>query len=408
MKRQLPHTPFRGRHPESGSICNALALQGVVAPHTQQPYSEAFIMGLSGGATFGYFLFDYKGHAPMLSLLSRNTFDPFETTLNRLNCARDVLQTSDSAKAERALRDAIEGGQPVIVWADMCTLPYNGLQDAAWWAMSPVVVYGIEGDRLLLADRSAVPLDVNMTTFSAARARIKKDRNRAMTISAPDVNKLPKSIRAALLQCVALYTQAPPKGARTNFGFAAYQQWADMLVNTRNSHAWSRFFSAGLGHWSALAGGGMSPGLIGWIETFGAGDGFERALYAEFLDEAASLLKQTALKRAADAFRAAHGAWKQLVRTAMPEDIALCREARELIVQKHAAFVCGGAHTMDERSRMDARLAELRQTATNADYAVAQGLTETRIVEIRAAMRADVQRIAAHERTAIDAIRAAL
>jgi hypothetical protein len=32
---------LNGRHWETGSIHNALALQGVKAPHTGQPYSEA-------------------------------------------------------------------------------------------------------------------------------------------------------------------------------------------------------------------------------------------------------------------------------------------------------------------------------------------------------------------------------
>lgn len=40
---------FNGRHSETGSIHNALALQGVTAPHTGEPYSEAFLLGVSGG-----------------------------------------------------------------------------------------------------------------------------------------------------------------------------------------------------------------------------------------------------------------------------------------------------------------------------------------------------------------------
>ncbi|MBN1449981.1 MAG: hypothetical protein JW963_03125 [Anaerolineales bacterium] len=46
---------FNGRHWETGSVHNALALQGVVAPHTGQPFSEALLLGVSGGITFGYF-----------------------------------------------------------------------------------------------------------------------------------------------------------------------------------------------------------------------------------------------------------------------------------------------------------------------------------------------------------------
>ena len=51
---------FTGRHWETGSIHNALAVQGIKAPHTGQPYSEALLLGVSGGIAFGYFTFEYK------------------------------------------------------------------------------------------------------------------------------------------------------------------------------------------------------------------------------------------------------------------------------------------------------------------------------------------------------------
>jgi hypothetical protein len=68
-------TKFTGRHWETGSIHNALALQGIKAPHTDEPYSEALLLGVSGGIAFGYFTFEYKGHLPHVALLTRNTFD---------------------------------------------------------------------------------------------------------------------------------------------------------------------------------------------------------------------------------------------------------------------------------------------------------------------------------------------
>ena len=103
---------FEGRHYETGPIHNVLAHLGVKAPHTGQALSEAMLMGISGGATFGYFLFDYKGHDPMLSLLSRNTFDPLETLLTRLAVPREVKQTTDAKKAEANLFEVLESKTP--------------------------------------------------------------------------------------------------------------------------------------------------------------------------------------------------------------------------------------------------------------------------------------------------------
>ncbi len=256
---------------ETGTVRNVLAHLGVKAPHTGQPISEALLMGISGGAAFGYFLFDYKGFAPMLSLISRNTFDPFEILLTRLATPRDVKQTTDAKKAIANLTDTLEGGQPAIVWVDRFSLPYNGFApDEQWWAMMPLVVYGIEGDEVHIADRSHKPLTVDMGTFIKAWARIKKDKFRMMTLGAPDQTKLKDAVQKGLWQSVALYTEKPPKGAKTNFGFEAYRHWAGMLTNTRNPHGWSRFFPAGPKLWSALTGSGMNPGLIGWIYTWGS------------------------------------------------------------------------------------------------------------------------------------------
>ena len=101
---------FHGRHWETGSIRNALAMQGFVAPHTGKPFSEALLLGVSGGITFAYFTFEYKGYLPHLALLTRNTFDPFPTILERLGIAQDVRQTNKAEIAEKNLIEALDNG----------------------------------------------------------------------------------------------------------------------------------------------------------------------------------------------------------------------------------------------------------------------------------------------------------
>jgi hypothetical protein len=398
-----PDTIFAGRHHETGSVCNALAVQGFRAPHTGQPYSEALLMGLSGGAVFGYFQFDYKGHAPMLNLISRNTFDPLETLLNRLGGPHAVTHSGDAAKAERMLIEAVQSNQPVIVRADMCTLPYNRISyQEQWWAMLPVLVYGSDETHVYLADRSNVPLRVERAEFSQARARVKKTRFEAIRIGEPDVRRLKENTRAALLQCIALYAQTPPKGAANNFGFAAYAHWAEMLVNTRNAKSWARYYPAGRGHWSAVAGSAMTPGLFGWIATYSVRGGFERGLYADFLDEAALLLNAPKLNNAAGHFRRAEAAWRKLAHTALPDEPAICKETRMLIVRRHAAFEARGAEAGEEIDAINARLAAIRVEMETAEGAAAHGLDEARVVGLRAAMREHVLAIAAIEREAVD------
>jgi hypothetical protein len=54
----LPHyNEFKGRHWETGTVRNYYAYRGVKAPHTNEPYTEALLMGVSAGAVMGYFTF---------------------------------------------------------------------------------------------------------------------------------------------------------------------------------------------------------------------------------------------------------------------------------------------------------------------------------------------------------------
>ncbi len=84
------YNSFIGTHWETGSIANTLAHRGVTAPHTGQPYSEALLMGVGGGAVMGYFSFAYEGYDPQARILTRNTFDPWDALLSRLGVVQHV------------------------------------------------------------------------------------------------------------------------------------------------------------------------------------------------------------------------------------------------------------------------------------------------------------------------------
>ncbi|MCA9971464.1 MAG: hypothetical protein KC425_14665, partial [Anaerolineales bacterium] len=70
------YNQFDGRHWETGTVRNFFAYRGVTAPHTGRPYSEALLLGVSGGLALGHFTFAYEGYDPQCNILTRNTFDP--------------------------------------------------------------------------------------------------------------------------------------------------------------------------------------------------------------------------------------------------------------------------------------------------------------------------------------------
>jgi hypothetical protein len=251
---------FHGRHWETGSIHNALALQGFVAPHTGRPFSEALMLGVSGGITFAY-----------------------------------------------------------------------------------------------------------------------------------------------IYQCLQLFTEKPPKGAAHNFGFAAYQRLADLLVNTRNKQSWERLFAPGKRMVHALAGAVGQPGAYSWIQTWGAADGAERGLYADFLVEAAEILKKPALNDSAELFRESYSVWCEFADALLPDAVPLLGESKHLIQRKHDLFIEQGDSALPEIKKINARLNEiLAQSETNFP------LSQAEVVDFRAHLRDILLKISAVEQRAVERLQQAV
>jgi hypothetical protein len=404
MKINIKVDRFAGRHWETGSVHNTLALQGFLAPHTGKPFSEALLLGVSGGITFGYFTFEYKGYLPHLALLTRNTFDPVPTILERLGIAQDVRQTNKAEIAEKNLLEALDTGLFPILWADQFSLPYNDLgYNSSMWVMFPISAVALDGKDVLIADRSSRPLHVSMGELTKARGRVKEDRYRLITLDAPQPAKLAAAVSKGIYQCLQLFTEKPPKGAAHNFGFAAYQRLADMLVNTRNKQSWERFFAPGVRMYHALAGAVGQPGAYSWIQTWGSAPGAERGLYADFLDEAAEILKKPALKDSAGQFRESFLLWCEFADALLPDDLPLLGESKHLLRRKHDLFIEQGDSALPEIKTINARLNELlAQSETEFP------LSQADAANFRAHLRDILLKISAVEQRAVDTLQQAI
>ncbi|HEX5809609.1 MAG TPA: BtrH N-terminal domain-containing protein [Anaerolineales bacterium] len=395
---------FNGRHWETGSIHNALALQGIRSPHTGKPYSEALLLGISGGIAFGYFTFEYKGYLPHVALLTRNTFNPFQTVLERLGIAQDVRQTHKAETAERNLQDALGSGLYPIVWADQFSLPYNCLpSNEPMWGMMPILAVDTEGTSVSVADRSSHPFHLSMADLTKARGRVKDDKYRLLTLDTPQPSKLAGAVHKGICQTIGLFTEEPPRGARHNFGFAAYEKLADMLVNTRNKQSWNRFFAPGIRMYHALAGSPVQPGAYHWVMTWGAADGAERGLYADFLVEAAQILNKPGLKDASETFRESHRSWLAFADALLPSEIPLLGESKQLIQEKHELFIGGGEAALAEIQEINSRLKQILSRSESEFH-----LSEAQAAAFRENLRDILLTISKVERQAVDLLQNAM
>ena len=74
-----------------------------------------------------------------MALLTRNTFDPLDTLLERLGVEQEILQTGSPEQGLKNLLATLENGLPAIAWVDIFSLPYFELpNDDDMYIMYPV------------------------------------------------------------------------------------------------------------------------------------------------------------------------------------------------------------------------------------------------------------------------------
>ena len=261
------------------------------------------------------------------------------------------------------------------------------------WNLS--IVYGYTETEAHLADRANCPLIIPREMLQTARARVKKDRFRIMTLDTPDFDRLPSAVSKGIWQCIALYTDAPPKGKRDNFGLAALQYLAKMLTNTRNKSSWTRYFESGERLWMALAGNVTQPGLFSWIAKE-QGNSAERGMYADFLQEAALILSKAELEEVAEDFRVSQKEWHKLESLILPPENTILGEVANLLRKKQTLFIKQGMAATDEIQAINARLNAL-QASTAQDFP----LSASDVVQLRVQMAEQLLVIHDIERDAI-------
>ncbi|HVT11859.1 MAG TPA: BtrH N-terminal domain-containing protein [Fimbriimonadaceae bacterium] len=354
---------FVGKHYETGTIANALAAIGARDPQTGKPYSEALAFGASGGIAFGNFVFEYKGCLPHIAILTRNTFSPFERALDNLAIRRDQRETTDAARAEKNLREELDMGNPVLVWADMFSFAYTGLNGDQMWIMRPYLVVGHEGSDFLVVDGRGEAFPISAEDLAQARGKVKKDRFRIMVLEAPEAERLPPGLLEGLKTCVALFLDKPPAGSPNNFGICGMRHWAKRLSDPKDPKSWARKFEPGPNFVQALAGSYGQPGVWDWISGFGSPGRANRDMFADFLEEAAAWTGLKDLAEPVRMFRRSAQIWDDLAEASMPDSIPEFKALKELKRRHGSLWVERGLDSLAERADIRAEMRRVTEAA---------------------------------------------
>ena len=393
-------TQFDGLHWETGVIRNYFDYRGAIAPHTNQPYTEALLFGISGGAVVGYFTFSYKNYDPIVAILTRNTFNPLDRIFERLGVNQNIQHTSKPEIGFRNLSRALKNGVPAITWADVFTLPYNTApQDEQMWAMFPILVYGVDesADKVYISDRSTAPLHITIAELEQVRGRVKNHKFRLMTPDLPKPDKLDSAVQMGIWDCIKLFTEPPPKGAKHNFGLAALEHWAKLLVKPKQRMSWEKEMPAGARMFAGLT------SAYDRIKLFGHIGNAERDTFAVFLGEASVMLANSALSAHATQLVPSETVWDDLSHALLPDAISPFKETRHLMQKKHNLFLNQGMGGLEEIHFINARI-DVIKSEVAGDFP----LDDAQVQAMRADISEHVLAIHAIEKEAVAALRDAI
>jgi hypothetical protein len=361
------HQPFPGgKRSEVGGLWSALTGLGVTRAESLEPIGEALLFGIGGGIGLGYFVYQ-SGETTSLFLATRlvTTETPRTGFLHSI-CSRLGVETrpqsaSNAALAEKRLQGALETGSPVLAYVDPRRLPYPG-PPAAYHAVL-VCAYDPAQGVYRVIDRLPGPLSLTAEELTTARSGEGAPKFRALEVVG-DSPVMEEMLREAVLAGLAdgltqLRDGFGPAGFRSNFGLSSLDKWAGLLTDHQDQRGWPKFFPPGRRLFDVLL------STYQQIEQRGAPAAL-RPLFAEFLQQAASILENPRLDEAVPLASQAATSWAELSQTLLPETVPLLGEARRLADQHLASFFAGGRAAGPETAQVQARLEALRATAAVA------------------------------------------
>ena len=376
------YSNFGGLQAGTGAIHNVLQFLRIVSPLGSPP-SEAMINGLCGGPGFLYAVFEYKGWPPMLTLALGNRSMPdvyAAQGLSRLGVRLAPHETTSRAAAQKKLDETLAAGKPALCVTDIASLPHYGLpMTFVGGAPHIVSVVGRDGDGYWIDDRQALPIRLSGKQLADSRAAYRKAKNRLVVIDKPVKAPSAAQTRATIAEAIAdtarrYVDPAVPKSFAVNCGFSGLAKWRDELTDPKGKRGWPTMFGEGARAYAALY---RAYEDIECRSTAGG-----RAFYAEFLDEAAELLGQDRLRRAAAAYREAGNLWggiAEAIATCPDEAVRQACDIADRRVELNDALVdatCAESadlwqtrHKLAERCKLsrDAALALYKKMASQVD-----------------------------------------
>jgi hypothetical protein len=266
--------------------------------HYDCPLSEEMLLGL--GAGMGFIYWQTKvGSSDYVFIGGRGNNKNFFNDLGeRTGVKIEVKSTSSAKKAEASLLEKLTEKEPVMLFGDMGFLPWFEFPQEYHFGGHTFVVCGYDGKRTVLAsdiDQKASGLKkgfyfpISIAQLGKARGSTYKPFPSKNTYLEFDFNKYhdprPEDIYSSIKQFIEAQLYPPIK----NIGIKGIRHTAREIVK------WPSIFDDRELRMSLF-------NMYVFIEIGGTGGGCFRHMYSRFLEEAAKISKNEALKNASEMF----------------------------------------------------------------------------------------------------------
>ena len=164
-------------------------------------------------------------------------------------------------------------------------------------------------------------------------------------------------VRPGIKACHAGLGGRPMKGYPTTFNLDAFDTLAKRIYGSKDKDAWDHVFPPGKHLWTALT------SLHQYIEHYHTGGGLCRQMMAEFLAEASESIGDLKLRDASKRYADLGKQWTELADAALPADVPMFKQARELYVRKAELTSTGCIESADEIRSIYKHLATLHEQA---------------------------------------------
>lgn len=392
--------PTGGFHPETATLRSILAHQGVKAPHTGRPWSEAMLLGLGGGLGAGYILWEFRkqGSASLVLGFQYKWNYPvqFMSNICRRAGVRAVVKETGGAKAASAHLDAfLEEGLPAVAWVHESGLPHRRIarrHHECWGWMLNVYGRDDETGEFCVEDLGRRPFRVAQADLEKARGKIPSYRNRLMTIRPGRKADLRRSITDGVKDCVGYLSSRSD-----SFGLPALRKWSRLMTDSAHAKGWPRVFKSRRGLFSTLR------STYETIKHKGCEGAALRFLYSDFLKEAAAPAGRPALREAARHYRRAGNQWIRLANTVFPDTYPAFRSVRDLLDRKYRLLNSGGQAALAELEKIGMQLADLYERG-DREFPLSGKAVDHLFLEIQAAL----DELHREEKAGVEALRESL